>query len=268
MAGDREFYDATYGGFAERVYAAIRAEAFGEDIGQNSWLSAGEHRTFFGWLGLDGSSEVLEVACGSGGPALFMVRETGCRVTGVDLHGDGIAAATAAAAERGLADRASFLQGDAREPLPFGDESFGALLCIDSINHIYEREPVLAEWRRVLRPGGRLLFTDPITVTGMIRREEMMLRSRGMGEFVFTAPGVMDTLLRAAGFDDIGVEDVTPNMATVSGAWRDARTRHAAELDEIEGSERNTRFQEFLGAVTQLASERRLSRLAYVARRP
>jgi hypothetical protein len=54
-ASDREWYDSVYGGFADEVNAAIRAEAFGEDIGQNSWLSAGEHRTFFTWLGLDAS---------------------------------------------------------------------------------------------------------------------------------------------------------------------------------------------------------------------
>jgi SAM-dependent methyltransferase len=83
---DSEFYDRTYGSFAERLNATIRAQAFAEEIGQNSWLTADEHREFFRWLEIDGSSRVLEVACGSGGPALFMARETGCRVTGVDLH--------------------------------------------------------------------------------------------------------------------------------------------------------------------------------------
>ncbi len=264
----REWYDAVYGGFADELNAAIRAEAFGEEIGQNSWLSADEHRLFFGRLGLDASSEVLEVASGSGGPALFMVSETGCRVTGVDLHDAGVAAASAAAAEQGLADRARFLHVDAREPLPLEDGSFDALICIDSINHMYEREAVLRDWQRVLRPGGRLLFTDPIVVTGMLRREEMALRSGGMGEFVFTPPGLDEELLQAAGFDEIEVLDRTANMAAISGAWRDARARHAAQLDEIEGREENARHQEFLGVVERLARERRLSRLAYVARRP
>ena len=169
----REWYDAVYGGFADEVNAAIRAEAFGEEIGQNSWLSADEHRTFFARLGLGASSEVLEVASGSGGPALFMVAETGCHVTGVDLHDEGVAAANAAAAAGGVESRARFLRADAREPLPFDDESFDALLCIDPVNHVYEREALLRDWHRVLRAGGRLLFTDPITVTGLIRREEM-----------------------------------------------------------------------------------------------
>ena len=268
MSADREWYDSVYGAFADELNAAIRAEAFGEEIGQNSWLTADEHRGFFRMLGLDASTDVLEVASGSGGPALFMVRETGCRVTGVDLHDDGVATANAAAAAAGLAERARFQRVDARAGLPLDDAGFDALLCIDSINHMYERQAVLRDWHRVLRPGGYLLFTDPIVVTGMIRREEMVLRSGGMGEFVFTPPGFDEELLRAAGFDELQVEDRTPNMAAVAGAWRRARAAHEAELDEREGRETNARFQEFLGVVERLASERRLSRLAFLARRP
>ncbi len=265
---ESEFYDRTYGSFADRLNATIRSEAFGEEIGQNSWLTADEHREFFRWLEIDRSSHVLEVACGSGGPALFMARETGCRVTGVDLHVAGVAAANASAAEQGLSDQARFMQTDAREPLPFEDASFDALLCIDSINHMYDRSRVLGEWHRVLRSGGRVLFTDPITVTGMVRREEMVARSQGMGEFVFTAPGYDTTLLEAAGFEDIAVEDVTPNMAAVASAWRGARARHAPELDKLEGADANANFQEFLEVVERLADERRLSRLAYLAIKP
>lgn len=267
-AADSEFYDTTYAGFADQLNATIRSEAFGEEIGQNSWLTADEQRRFSAWLELGASSDVLEVASGSGGPALFMVRETGCRVTGIDLHDRGVAAANEAAADQGLSDRARFVRVDAREPLPFDDGTFDALLCIDSINHMYERARVLGEWHRVLRSGGRLLFTDPITLTGMIRREEMVVRSGSMGEFVFTPPGVDEALLKAAGFGDIRAEDVTPNMAAVAAAWRRARSGHVADLDQIEGAGANARFQEFLGVVERLASERRLSRVAYLARKP
>jgi SAM-dependent methyltransferase len=263
-----EFYDKTYGGFADQLNASIRSEAFGEEIGQNSWLTADEFRRFFAWLEIGASSNVLEIASGSGGPALFMARETGCRVTGVDLNEAGVAAANAAAADQGLSDRTRFVRGDAREALPFDVGSFDALVCIDSINHMYDRMRVLSEWHRVLRSGGRLLFTDPITVTGMIRREEMVARSGSMGDFVFTPPGLDETLLNSAGFELTRVEDVTPNMEAVAAAWREARASHAVELDQLEGAEANAKFQEFLAVVERLASERRLSRLAFLARKP
>jgi SAM-dependent methyltransferase len=265
---DTGFYDASYGRFTDALYAAIRLEAFGEDIGQNSWLTADEQRRFCEWLALDRSSELLEVASGSGGPALFTAASTGCRVTGVDVHEAGVNAANAAAGARGLADRARFLCADARGRLPFEDGSFDAVLCIDSINHLYERAAVLREWHRLLRADGRVLFTDPITVTGMLRREEMLLRSGAMGEFVFTPPGLDQRLLREAGFADIRVEDLSEGPALVACAWLAARERRAAELDRVEGTEQNAATQRLLATVAALARDRRLSRFAYLARRP
>jgi SAM-dependent methyltransferase len=265
---DTGYYDDAHKASGDALRAAIRRDAFGEDIGQFSWLTADEHRRFFEWLGLDSSSHVLEVACGSGGPALFMAETVGCRVTGVDIHEGGVATASAAASERGLADRAVFKCVDARRPLPFPDAGFDAVICIDSINHMYERGAVLAEWLRVLRPGGLALFTDPIMVSGLLRREEMLIRSNAMGEFVFTPPGVDESLLREAGFADVRVEDVTSNMADVAEAWAASRERHRDDLERIEGTEAYAAFQHFLEVVGTLARERRLSRIAYVAARP
>lgn len=262
------YYDGAYARTSEELYAEIRQEAFGEDIGQFSWLTAEEYAIFGDWLGIGGGTHVLEVACGTGGPALFLVGRTGCRITGVDLHETGIAAANARAHELGFADRADFVHADARERLPFDDEAFDALVCIDAWNHLYDREAVLREWYRVLRPGAKLLFTDPIVVTGALRREEMVVRSDAMGEFVFTPPGIDEALVRAAGFADVRVEDATENMWDVPSRWRAAREHHRSQLDGVEGHEKNAAFQRFLEVVETLARERRLSRIAIIARRP
>jgi len=261
-------FDAAYGGFADELYAGIRREAFGEDIGQTSWLTADEQRTFCDWLGLGPTSEVLEVASGSGGPALFTVETTGCRLVGVDIHQAGVAHANAAAAERGLSERARFLVIDARDELPFEDESFDAVICVDAVNHLFDRAAVFADWFRVLRSGGKVLFTNAVTLTGLVRREELIARSGSMGEFVFTPAGLDERLVRDAGFVEIRVEDVSANAARVAAAWREARERHAAELDRIEGPEANASTQKVLGATALLAGEQRVSRFAYVARRP
>ena len=135
-------------------------------------------------------------------------------------------------------------------------------------NHLYERAEVLREWHRLVRSGGRILFTDPITVTGLLRREEMTGCSGSMGEFVFTPPGSDERLIREAGFADVRVEDVSENPARVASAWHAAREQRAAELDQLEGVEQNAAMQRFLVIVGTLARERRLSRYAYVARRP
>lgn len=161
-----------------------------------------------------------------------------------------------------------FLVVDARARLPFEGESFDAVLCIDSINHLYDRAAVLSDWLRVLRPGGRMLFTNAVTLTGLVRREELVARSSSMGDFVFTPAGLDERLVREAGFVDVSVEDVSGNAARVAADWRDARERRRAAIERIEGSEANASMQAMLHATSLLADERRVSRFAYSARRP
>jgi SAM-dependent methyltransferase len=96
-----DLYGSAYRNFASDLYARIRAEAFGEDIGQTGWITAGEQDLFIAWLKLSPADRLLDVACGSGRPTLRIAQKSGCRVTGVDLHAEGIAAAKANAVASG-----------------------------------------------------------------------------------------------------------------------------------------------------------------------
>jgi SAM-dependent methyltransferase len=262
-----DLYGASYGGFARDVYAEVRREAWGDEIGQNSWLTRDELERFGAQLELGGTSRVLEVGCGSGGPALHLARLTGCEIVGVDVHEDGIANATRMARESGLDARASFVRADASEPLPFASGSFGALLCVDAINHLPERARVLADWARVLAPGGRMLFTDPITVTGALSSAEIAVRA-SIGYFLFVPAGEDERLLREAGLRPLAVEDATENMAAVAERWLAARERRAGALRELEGEPTFAGQQRFLDVTARLARERRLSRVVYLAEKP
>src|SRR5207245_4072004 len=120
---------------------------------------------------------VLDVGSGSGGPALFLAQETGCQVTGIDLNEVGIRTGEALAEGAGLTARLRFRRADLKFPLPFHNEEFDAIVCTDVICHVGDRRRVLEEWMRVLRPGGRMLYTDPTVVTGLISQEEFAVRS-------------------------------------------------------------------------------------------
>ena len=172
-------YNANYGNFQTELYAQIRREAFGEDIGQNSWLTSDEQDRFLEWLDLSPGKTLLDVACGAGGPALRIAATTGCSVVGIDVHEQAVTTASSLAAQRGLAERAEFRSTDATGPLPFSDATFDAITCIDAINHFSDRPRVIAEWARLLKPGGRLLFTDPITVTGALTNVEIAVTQFG-----------------------------------------------------------------------------------------
>jgi SAM-dependent methyltransferase len=259
-----DMYGATYRNFASELYAEIRAEAFGEDIGQTGWLTAEEQDMFIAWLGLSAQSRLLDIACGSGEPGLRIAKKTDCSLTGIDINAAGIAAAKQNAAARGLSGRAEFVAGNVAERLPFPDETFDALICIDAINHLPDRPRVLAEWRRVLRPGGKLLFTDPIVLTGPITTDEIAVRA-SIGLFVFAPPGTDEALLTAAGFTVERIEDRTANMAANAAGWLEARATREAGLCIIEGNAVFDGQQKFLATAAKLAKERRLSRFAVLA---
>jgi SAM-dependent methyltransferase len=270
--GDEEqegsiFY-SSYGDFEQEILAQVRRETYGEDIGQFSWITADEFRRFFHQLDLDSSSDVLDVACGSGGPAIFMAQTTGCCVTGIDVNEAGINTGNQMAQVRGMRDRVQFKHIDASQPLPFEDASFDVIVCIDAINHLYNRAEVLGEWYRVLRSGGRFLCTDAVIVTGMILRDEILARSSSMGQFIFTPPGVHDRFIEAAGFIELEVEDVTATIATVTRRWHDARADHRDDLLKTESQADFEGLQRMLDAAHTLSSEHRLSRFAYRARKP
>ena len=194
---------------------------------------------------------------------LFFAETFGAPFIGIDINASGVAAANAAAAERGLSGAATFATVDATTPLPFADESFDAVQCIDAVNHLRD---VLLEWRRVLRPGGLLLYTDPIVVTGIITSEEIATRS-SIGFFLFVPAGENQRLLREAGFELVRYEDVTQNEVRTSSRWIAAREKRRDDLIAIEGADTYEGTQAFLRTVHALSKSRRLSRHLFVARK-
>ncbi len=259
-------YGATYGQFLAEVREQARREAYGEDIGQHSWLLADAFRRYLGWLALEPASQALDVACGAGGPALFLARTCGCHVQGLDIQEAAIAAANQMAREATLDTLAHFQQGDASQPLPFASDRFDALVCMDAINHLPNRPRILLEWQRVLKPGGRLLFTDPAILTGLVSNEEVAIRSSN-GYFLFTPPGEDERLLQAAGFELLRLEDSTADVAMLAQRRFDARQAHREALLSLEGQDAFESMQRFLTVAAQLAGERRLSRAVFLARK-
>jgi ubiquinone/menaquinone biosynthesis C-methylase UbiE len=97
--------------------------------------------------GIDG--RVLEVGCGTGHWLRFLA-ENGARVAGVDESARMLA--TAHAHDAGTA----LVRGVA-EHLPWSDESFDRVFCVNALHHFTDKRGFLAEARRVLRRGGRLM---------------------------------------------------------------------------------------------------------------
>ena len=257
-------YDANYTNFQTELYEQIRREAFGEDIGQSSWLTADEQDRFLAWLNLSPGKTLLDVACGSGGPVLRIAAHTGCSAVGIDVHEQAISTANSLAAQRGITPRAEFRVEDAIGQLPFPDASFDAITCIDAINHLPNRPRVMAEWARLLKPGARLLFTNPTTITGPLTYEEIAARS-SIGTFLFVPSGYDEQVIADCGLRMLVREDVTANMAEIAQRRGAARASRSVDLRKVEGDETYEGQQEFFTVAARIARERRLSRFLYVA---
>lgn len=257
-----DLYNSTYGNFREQVLAAIRQETYGEDIGQNSWITRDEYDMFFSWLNLSSGDHLLEIASGSGGPALYLAKKFQCRITGLDINEEGIKTANQHARDMQVED-VLFQLADVSQRLPFEDETFDALMCTDSMNHFRDRLGYFKEWQRVLKTGRRAVFTDPVVITGPVSNEELAARS-SIGYFLFVPLEVTKRFIEEAGLKLLRCEDVTDNIERTSGRWHDSRQKHRDNLIQIEGEERFDGLQKFLATVHALTSERRLSRFVFL----
>src|SRR5262245_52893798 len=100
-----DLYGTAYGNLATDALQQVRRETYGTDFGQSSWVTADEYRRFFRLLELKPSDHVLDVGSGSGGPALFVAQDVGCRVTGIDLTEAGIQAGLTLVRQAGMQHR-------------------------------------------------------------------------------------------------------------------------------------------------------------------
>jgi ubiquinone/menaquinone biosynthesis C-methylase UbiE len=151
------------------------------DSGMSFW----DRRVFAGgreWVCARARGQVLEVAIGTGRNLPYYPPDV--RLTGVELSPAMLAVARERAAELGR--DVDLREGDA-QALPFGDESFDTVVCTLALCSIANDRAALAEMRRVLRPGGRLLLLDHVASTWwpvlMAQRLVDVITIRTSGEY-------------------------------------------------------------------------------------
>jgi len=161
---------------------------------------------------------LLDIGSGLGGPARYLAKVCGCRVTGIDLTAEFVATAADLARRTGLADRVDFQQGSALD-LPFADASFDLAWSQNVAMNIADRPRYYAQMRRVLKPAGRLAIQDVAQGPGGIPHYPVMWADTPATSFLRT-PEETRALLEAAGFQVLSWQDNTDTALAETQAQR------------------------------------------------
>ncbi len=147
---------------ASPTLKAIFAEAYGDDYPVEAdpfgFVSLSELRVMADTLAGSAVSRLLDVGCGRGGPGLWIARELGASLLGVDVVAEAVVAAYQHAAALGMAERAEFRVASGTDThLPAG--AFDGAVSIDALWMIQDKAAAFRELARVLSSGSPVVFT-------------------------------------------------------------------------------------------------------------
>ena len=155
---------AYYDGPADEIYRTI----WGDNLHLGVPCSAGcphpeamEHTNeiMANAVPLGTGAHVLDLGCGYGSTARYLATNFGCRITGVNISEKELDLARSRSKEAGLDHLLSFDYGDFHR-LGYRDGSYDVVWSQEAFLHAADKNAVLAECRRVLKPHGTLVFTD------------------------------------------------------------------------------------------------------------
>jgi SAM-dependent methyltransferase len=151
---DQAFTDVAVSDWTKRVFGA----GLPDEVEPFSFITAAGLEEIAATLAECRGSTLVDLACGQGGPGLWLARRIGADLLGIDFSPVAIAQARERAERSGRGVRAEYRVADAASTgLP--DASAAGLVCIDAIQLMAHQVDVMIEVARVLRPGAVAMFT-------------------------------------------------------------------------------------------------------------
>jgi len=155
-------FSATFGAPVSAVQSRIWAEVYGDEypagLDTYSYLTNSELERAFHELGVSAGGLLGDLACGRGGPGLWLAGRCHARLIGVDFAESALAAARLRAASLGLDAVARFRTGTLEATGVAGASLDGAVI-FDALLFSPDKAGAIAEMARILKPGARLVMT-------------------------------------------------------------------------------------------------------------
>ena len=177
---------------------------------------------------------VLDVGCGTGAPAAAMVQEHGVEVLGITPSQVGVDRATARIAEMGLTGATFETRDGTDNGLP--DASFDRVWVLESSHLMRERDALMSECARVLRPGGRMVLCDLVRhrvipfAEVRDRREDFAVLREAFGDAHMESLEYYGDAARSNGLEVDRLDDLTQLTLPTFDRWRANARDHRAEL--------------------------------------
>lgn len=216
-------------------------------------------------LGLGPGMRVLDVCAGLGGPGRYLAWKYGCSVVGVERHPGRCAGAAALTARVGLDDRVTVVQGDATA-LALEPAQFDAALSQEAFLHIPDKAALLGGCHRMLKPGGRLAFTDLVATPRLSEADRERLAG-SIAAVSLIAAGAYVAHLEQAGFREVCHEDLSAWWSRILRGRLEMYRGLEAETVRRFGRERHERYVAGYAHFVETIESGRLGGARFVATR-
>ncbi|MDT0618829.1 methyltransferase domain-containing protein [Salinisphaera sp. P385] len=179
-------------------------------------------------------SRAIDLGGAYGGSPRYLAAKFGCHVVSLNLSEVQNQRARQQTADAGLSDQVTVVDGNF-ENIPYEDNSFDIAWSQDSFLHSGNRDKVMEEIKRVLKPGGELIFTDPMETENATRDQLQPVLDRIQLESM-GSPQFYERKLGELGFEKVAFEDHSEQLP-----------RHYGRVKQ----ELESRYDELLGTISQ-----------------
>lgn len=198
----QKYYGSEYGASAPENYERYFVPAIGAPVAEGLMKQAA----------LGSGERVLDVACGTGVVTRLASRAVGDtgKVAGLDINPGMLAVARS----KVPSDHGIEWYESGADAMPFDNDSFDVVLCQMGLQFMPDRQAALAEMRRVLAPGGRLVFNvpgpvpEPFSIMADALARHVDPEAAGFVHVVFDLHDTeeIENLIHDAGFEDASVD--------------------------------------------------------------